>query len=84
VSKVKSLPEGRLYKNFRIAVGFSLNISLRLTYFPARIPWFFSGKINRNGRKRISFEPIAYWLYEYKNRFQELEYLVRIFLESRT
>jgi len=31
-----------------LAVGFNPNVSLSAeTYFPARIPWFFSGKINR-------------------------------------
>jgi len=33
-------------KFFRIAVGFNPNPD-ESGYFPARIPWFFSGKINR-------------------------------------
>jgi hypothetical protein len=36
----------RLLKFFLLAVGFNPNIS-EPTYSPARIPWFFSGKINR-------------------------------------
>jgi hypothetical protein len=35
-------------KIFRKEVGFNPNLSaLAESYLPARIPWFFSGKINR-------------------------------------
>ena len=37
----------KLSKNFVIAVGFNPNSDKAPEYFPARIPWFFSGKINR-------------------------------------
>jgi hypothetical protein len=34
--------------------GFNPNTALvQATYFPAWIPWFFSGKINRYGRNRM-------------------------------